>query len=80
MPKTPRKEIISSCRLREHYCPNMRIDIYNYIRNCNVCGQQKVDPKPRMGIMGSERQVKYLWQIIAVDISSKIIPGKYVSQ
>lgn len=52
----------------EHYWPNMRRDIYNYIRNCKVCGQQKVDSKPRMGVMGSEKQVKYPWQIIAVDI------------
>lgn len=51
-----------------YYWPKMRRDILKYVRSCVVCNAQKMPNKSQMGLMGSEKKVKYPWQIISVDI------------
>lgn len=51
-----------------YYWPKMRQDILKYVRACKICQSQKIANTPRMGLMGSEKHVKYPFQIIAVDI------------
>lgn len=50
------------------YWPRMRPDILRYVRSCLVCGAQKISNTTKLGLMGSEKKVKYPWQVIAVDI------------
>ncbi|KAJ8928224.1 hypothetical protein NQ314_019231 [Rhamnusium bicolor] len=51
-----------------YYWPKMRHDILKYVRTCKVCQSQKLANTARMGLMGSEKSVKFPFQIIAVDI------------
>lgn len=51
-----------------YYWPRMRQDILKFVRSCRMCGAQKCSQNSRMGLMGSEKTVKFPWQIIATDI------------
>lgn len=51
-----------------YYWPKMRSDILKYVRSCKMCGSQKVSSSGRFGLMGSEKEVRFPWQIIAADI------------
>lgn len=53
---------------QQYYWPRMRPDILKFVRRCQTCGAQKLPNTARMGLMGSEKNVKYPWQVIAVDI------------
>lgn len=51
-----------------YYLPSMRYDILKYIRNCKVCGAQKIANSSRMGLLGTEKNVRFPFQVIAVDL------------
>lgn len=51
-----------------YYWPRMRYEILKYIRNCKVCGAQKITNFNRMGLMGNEKNVCFPFQVIAVDL------------
>lgn len=56
-------------RIRElYYWPKMRHQVLRYVRSCKVCGAQKATNAARIGFMGKEKEAKFPWQIIAVDL------------
>lgn len=56
-------------RIQElYYWPKMRLDVIKFVRSCESCGQQKTSNSPPLGLMGSEKKVKYPWQVLALDI------------
>lgn len=56
-------------RVQEHYYwPKMRRDILRYVRSCHTCGAQKISNEARIGFMGKEKEVKFPWQVIALDL------------
>lgn len=60
-------------RIQEvYYWPRMRLDIIKFIRACVSCGEQKTSNSPPLGLMGSEKKVKYPWQIIALNIMGSL--------
>jgi hypothetical protein len=50
------------------YWPRMRKDVLRYVKACKVCSSQKLPNTARMGLMGTEKTVKFPWQTIAVDL------------
>lgn len=56
-------------RIQEnYYWPHMKKDVLRYVKACKICCSQKLANTPRMGFMGAEKNVKFPWQIIAVDL------------
>lgn len=51
-----------------YYWPQMRKDIYRYVRRCHICNSQKAPNLSRPGFMGREKRVSFPWQYISVDI------------
>lgn len=51
-----------------YYWPKMRNDIFRYVRYCKTCGAQKAPNYKKFGFMGAEKQVRFPWQVIAVDL------------
>lgn len=50
-----------------YYWPKMRNDVLNYINKCKVCSAQKQVRSGKVGLMGSRRNVRFPFQVIAVD-------------
>lgn len=51
-----------------YYWPKMRGDTLKFVRKCLTCGSQKHANTSPMGLMGTEKNAQYPWQIISVDI------------
>lgn len=51
-----------------YYWPKMRHQILKYVRSCKICGAQKATNASRIGFMGKEKEAKFPWQIIALDL------------
>lgn len=51
-----------------YYWPNMRRDVYRYVKSCAVCGAQKAPCIARAGLMGRQRKVGFPCQCISIDI------------
>lgn len=56
-----------------YYWPNMRRDVLRFIRNCDICGSQKSPNCQRFGLMGSPKNVKFPWQVMAIDIMGPFV-------
>lgn len=54
--------------MEQYYWPKIRKDVMTYVRRCNVCASQKIPALGKLGLMGSEKNVKYPFQILAADI------------
>lgn len=63
---------LSRIRLN-YYWPNMGRDVLKFVRNCKVCGSQKSPNCQRFGLMGSPKNVKFPWQVIAIDIMGPFV-------
>lgn len=56
-------------RVKElYYWPKMRADINKFIKQCKICGANKIYNQPGLGLMGEEKNVNFPWQVIAVDL------------
>ncbi|KAH0817198.1 hypothetical protein GEV33_005593 [Tenebrio molitor] len=42
--------------------------IIRYVRNCQVCNEQKAPNTAHAGLMGKEKKVQFPWQMISVDL------------
>lgn len=51
-----------------YYWPKMRQDIYKYVRGCKECSAQKSINHKRFSLMGAEKNVRFPWQVIALDL------------
>lgn len=50
-----------------YYWPKMLSDVANYVRNCKVCAQHKVEQKAPAGHMGDRPKIDHPWQTISLD-------------
>ena len=56
-------------RLRKTvYWPRMRRDVQEYVKNCQVCQQHKIDRSGPAGTMGGQRQVSEPFTVISSDL------------
>lgn len=53
---------------QSYYWPKMRQDILRYVRTCNVCAAQKIPTDGPKGLMGTQKNVRFPFQILAIDI------------
>lgn len=60
-----------------YYWPKMRHDILKYVRSCKVCAAQKFSTDGPAGLMGSEKNVRFPFQILAVDIMGPFPRSKH---
>jgi hypothetical protein len=51
-----------------YYWPNIRKDVAKYVKACEMCGEQKPDLCGKIGLMGREKNVRFPWQIVAIDM------------
>lgn len=59
----------TTSRLKElYYWPQLTQDVKRYVRNCNICAQQKAPNYSRPGLMGQPKRANFPWQYISVDI------------
>lgn len=54
--------------LLTYFWPKMRYDVMKYVRNCKMCSAQKPINHSKFGLMGSEKVVRFPWQVIALDL------------
>ncbi|XP_055585046.1 uncharacterized protein LOC129737905 [Uranotaenia lowii] len=52
---------------REHYWPNMSIDIKKYVRACQVCKAYKAPNSTLTPTLGNPKPAKLPWELISVD-------------
>lgn len=65
-------------RIQEmYYWPRMRLDVVRFMRSCVNCGEQKTSNYPPLGFMGTEKRVKYPWQVIALDIMEPLLRSSH---
>lgn len=60
----------------QFYWPKMRGDVLKYVRNCRVCGEQKMPNTARMGLMGKEKSINMPFQLLAIDLIGPLTPSK----
>lgn len=51
-----------------YYWPKMKLSVSRYIRNCQICGEQKCSQEARPGLMGQFKRVSYPFQLISLDL------------
>ena len=51
-----------------YYWPNMRKNVYRYIRKCNICAASKTSKLPQAGLMGKYRDINFPFQLISADL------------
>lgn len=51
-----------------YYWPKMKSDVVKYVRSCDTCQASKPNSQLRPGFMGRQKNVKYPFQLISVDL------------
>lgn len=54
--------------LELYYWPNIRQDVYRYVKKCTICGSSKSSNLPRAGLMGSYREINFPFQLVSADL------------
>lgn len=54
--------------LELYYWPNIRRDVYKYVRKCTICAANKSTNLPRAGLMGAYRNINFPFQLISADL------------
>lgn len=54
--------------LRQYFWPKMKCDIAHYIRNCQVCLEQKPEQKAPAGHLSGRPEVAKPWETISIDL------------
>lgn len=51
-----------------YYWPNIRKEVYKYVRKCPICAANKSSNLPRAGLMGAYRNINFPFQLISADL------------
>lgn len=54
--------------LELYYWPNIRREVYKYVRKCVICAANKSTNLPRAGLMGAYRNINFPFQLISADL------------
>ncbi|KAJ8927358.1 hypothetical protein NQ314_020133 [Rhamnusium bicolor] len=54
--------------LELYYWPNLRKEVYKYVRKCIICAANKSTNLPRAGLMGAYRNINFPFQLISADL------------
>ena len=52
----------------DYFWNTLKSDVSRYVRECRVCGAQKVPADQRAGLMGRQKLVEFPFQLVSVDL------------
>ena len=51
-----------------YYWPKLKQSVSQYVKTCRICAAHKSDNKCRPGLMGSEKKIRFPFQLVSMDL------------